>query len=122
MKMLTFSSVIVLTFVFLSSFVPEASARCRKNHSSFGFSVNVGGPDYVVAPAPVVVPPPVYTTAPTVYAAPAPVYPGYVTPAPYPYYYSAPAPVVVQRPATVVVERPAGYVRPGFSYSYWRGR
>ena len=100
MKMLKLSSILILTLFFLSAFIPEASAkRCR---SSFGLRVNVGGPNYVVAPAP----------APVV-AAPAPVYPAYVAPAPYPYYY-APA------PAPVVVESPGVYVQPGFSYSYWR--
>lgn len=122
MKMLKLSSVLFLALLFLTTFIPEASARCHRCKSSFGFNVNVGGPDYVVAPTPLVAPAPIYVSAPPVYAAPAPAYPGYVNAAPYPYYYSAPAPVVVQRPAAVVVERPGAYVRPGVSYSYWRHR
>lgn len=107
MKMMKLSSIFLLSLFFISAFVPEASARhgCR---SSFGLSFNVGGPGYVVAPAPVVAAP-VYQAP--VYPAPvyqAPVYPTYVqAPA---YYYSAPAPVVVQRPGY--------YVQPGFSYTY----
>ena len=122
MNMLKLSSVTLLTLCFLSTFIPEANARCHRSRSSFGFSMNVGGPSYVVAPAPVVAAAPVYVAPPPVYAAPAPVYPRYVTPAPTPYYYSTPTAVMVERPSAVVVERPVGYVRPGFSYSYWRHR
>ena len=120
MNFLKISSLFILTTLLMLAFIPEASARhhCR-SQTSFGLSFNTGGPSYVVpAPAPVVI-------------APAPVvYPGYVTPAPvysypYPYsytYYGAPnygAPNGYYS-APVVVERPGTYVRPGFSYSYWR--
>jgi hypothetical protein len=105
MSFMKLSSIFLLAVLFIGAFIPEASARrhCR-SRSSFGLSFNLGGPGYVVAPAP----------APAVIA-PAPVYPGraYVAPPPvypYPYYYAPP----------VMVERPGVYVQPGFSYSYWR--
>jgi len=120
MKFLKITSVLILSAVFFSAFIPEASARYGcKRRSSFGMSFNVGGPGYVVAPAPVVAAPVVVAPA-VVPVAPAPVvygygygYNTYVAPAPYPYYYTAPAPVVVQRPA---------YVQPstGFSFSFRR--
>lgn len=93
-----------LLTVSLFAVMPEASARhhCR-SRSAFGFSVNVGGPGYVAAPAPVVVAPPVYPVYPP---PPGYYYPAYTT---YPAYYPP-----------VVVEQPRYYVQPGFSYSYWR--
>lgn len=106
MKLLKFSSILLLSLFLMCAFIPEASARHHryKSRSSFGLSFNVAPtPSYVVAPAPVAVMP--YRAV-----APAPVYP---YPYPYPYYY-APAPVIVERPATSL------YVSPGFSYSYWR--
>lgn len=120
MRLLKLSSVFVLTLFFITILIPEANARGRRSHTSFGFSVNVGGPGYVVAPAPVAVPPPcpvvVAGPRPPVVVTPAPIaapmYPAYVAPAPYPYYY-APAPVVVER-------RPRMFVQPGFSYTYRR--
>lgn len=112
MKFLTFSIIGLFIAVFILTCIPEASAKhhCR-SRTSVGFSVNMGSPGYVVAPAPVVVAvPPVYPPPPAVYTYATP-YPcaTYTTYATYPY-YSAP----------VVVERPAAYVQPGFSYSYRR--
>lgn len=113
MSFLKLSSILLLSGLFLSTFIPEANARsyCK---TSFGLNFNVGNPGYVVAPAPVV-------AAPVV--APAPVmvpgyqgypgYPAYAAPVPgYQYYYGAPAPVVVERPRV--------YVQPGFHYSHSR--
>lgn len=104
MRMMKLSSILLLSILFISAFIPEASARHCRSRTSFGLSFNVGNPGYVVAPAPA----PAYVAPAPVYAYPA--YPGYMAPAPYPYYYNAP----------VVVERPGYYVQPGFSYSHWR--
>lgn len=114
MKMLKFSSIIFLSFFFMSAFIPEVSAKGGhgKHRSSFGLSFNLGAPGYVVAPAPVIAAP-VMAPAPVVVPArvsPAPAYRMYVAPQPYAYYYSAPAPVVVEKP----------YVQSGFSFSYRR--
>ena len=106
LKLSSIAALVVLSFVL---FTPEASAKHCRSRSAFGFNVNIGGPSYVVAPAPVVVaaPQPVYAVpGQPVYAVPQPVYATY----PPTYYYNAP----------VVVERPAAYVQPGFSYSYFR--
>jgi hypothetical protein len=106
MKIIKLSSILLLSMFFMWVFMPEVSAKSCRSRTSFGLSFNIGSLGYVVAPTPVVTPAPV--------VAPAPVYPypTYIAPAPvYPYsYYSTP----------VVVERPGVYVRPGFSYSYWR--
>lgn len=113
MKFMKASALFVLAVLFLGAFIPEASARHCKKRSSFGLSFNVGGPGYVVAPAPApVVAAPVYPVYP-----PYPTYQGYV---PGTVYYGAPvygapvygAPVEVVRPAAPV------YVEPGFSFSY----
>ena len=114
MKIMKLSSILLLSMFFMLALIPEASARhCHKKcRSSFGLSFNVGGPRYVVAPAPVVAASaPVVVPAP-VYPAPVYAYPAYAAPGyPYPYYG---APVVIERSA------PRAYVQPGFSYSYWR--
>jgi len=45
MKFLKITSVLILSAVFFSAFIPEASARYGcKRRSSFGMSFNVGGP------------------------------------------------------------------------------
>jgi hypothetical protein len=102
MKIMKWSSIFLLSILFMSAFIPELSARHHhRRHTSFGLSFNVNPtPNYAIVPAPAVVAP-----------APMAVYRPYYGGAVYPYY---PAPVYIER------HSPRVYVQPGFSYSYWR--
>lgn len=118
MKIMKWSSILLLAVLFIGAFIPEASARHCRTRSSFGLSFNVNpSPAYVVAPAPApVVAAPAPVMVPSYgygyYAEPAPAY--YAAPAPA---YYAPAPVVVERAPRVYVQQQPGF---GFSYSRWR--
>jgi hypothetical protein len=108
MKMMKWSSILLLSIFFMWSFIPQVHAKHHcKNRTSFGLSFNVGVAPSYVAPTPIVAPVPVAIYRPYV----APIYP----------YYRAQvvAPVPTYR-TRVVTPAPSVYVQPGFSYSYWR--
>lgn len=115
MKIITWSSIFLLSVFFMWAFIPQASAKHHnRSRSSFGLSFNIApAPRYVpVAPVPVAPVAPI-AVVPNPYGA-RPVYPyPYYAPVPGPGYY-APAPAYVQRSAI----RP--HVQPNLSYSYWR--
>lgn len=121
MKIMKLSSIFLLSLFFIWAFMPQASAKhCKAKHSKsrafFGLSFNFGSaprPNYVVAPAPVVV------RTPAVIA-PAPIV---VAPAPVAVYRSV-APVYYVSPyygtQTVIAPAQNVYLQPSFPYSYLR--
>lgn len=110
MKILKWSSILLLSVFFMWAFIPQAQAKHSKHRTSFGLSFNIApaAPRYMVAPTPVVAPAPVVTPAPVA-----------VVPYGYGYGYGYRAPVYYSH-APVVAPVPSLYVQPGFSYSYWR--
>jgi hypothetical protein len=114
MKIMKWSSILLLSVFFMWAFIPQLSAKHHcKHRTSFGLSFNLApAANYIVAPTPVVAPAPVMAPVPVV--APAPVAPvavyrPYYGGAIYPYYNSVYVPSVTST-----------YVQPSFSYSYWR--
>lgn len=109
MKIFKCSSIILLSMFFMWAFMPQAEAKhckrysnCKsKCRSSFSLNFNVNPQPCYVAPLPV------YESV--TYVAQPPLVAQQV------YYPAYQQQVIVQRPCAQQV-----FVRPGFSYSYWR--